>query len=145
MERGGATLRRRYQGRARDMKKRISLRSCLVLFLFTFSAAIAADDAARIVTLAARDASTEEGIRLLENPQRLGFAELHRRAAWRLEGIPPGYYDLDLTYSSGSGRKGQPVGSVRVEVGKARFTVPIQATGGWGKAKIAFSHSAHAR
>jgi len=118
------------------MKTRATIRSGLALVLLTCSPAIAAEDPVRVVTLAARAASTEDGVRLLENPDRLGFPELHQRATWRLEDIPPGYYDLDLTYSSGSGRQGECVGSIRVEVGKERFTVPINATGGWDKTKI---------
>jgi pimeloyl-ACP methyl ester carboxylesterase len=118
------------------MKTRTSTRYCLVLLLLTFSSAIAAEDPVRVVTLVARDATTDDGIRFYEKPERLGFAELHRRATWQLAEVPPGYYDLDLTYSSGSGRRGQQVGSIRVEIGKARFTVPINATGGWGKTKI---------
>jgi len=118
------------------MKKRTSTRSCLALCLFMCSTAIAAQDPVRTVTLKARAASIEDGIRLFENPERLGFSESHRRAAWRLEDITPGFYDLDLIYSSGSGPPGQHVGSIQVEVGKARFTVPINATGGWDKTQI---------
>jgi pimeloyl-ACP methyl ester carboxylesterase len=118
------------------MKTRTTIRSCFALSLLMFSTAIAVEDPVRIVTLKARAASIEDGVRLLENPERLGFPELHRRAAWRLEDITPGLYDLDLIYSSGIGRQGQYVGSIQVEVGKARFTVPINATGGWGKTRI---------
>jgi pimeloyl-ACP methyl ester carboxylesterase len=136
MEGDRSMPRRRPGGRVSDVKTRTSIQSCLALFLLTFSPAFAAEDPVRIVTLEARAASIEDGIRLLENPDRLGFAELHRRAAWRLEDIPPGSYALDLIYASGSGRQGQYVGSIQVEVGKARFTVPINATGGWDKTRI---------
>ena len=118
------------------MTMRTSIQYCLALFLLSFSSAFAAADPVRIVTLEARAATTEDGIRLFENPDRLGFSGLNRRAAWRLEDIPPGFYDLDLIYSSGGGRQGQYVGSIRVDVGQARFTVPINATGGWAKVKI---------
>jgi pimeloyl-ACP methyl ester carboxylesterase len=111
-------------------------RSCPALFLLTFSSAFAAQDALDFVTLEARQAKTEDGIRFLQNPERLGFGELRRKAVWRLEDMRPGRYDLDLTYSSGNGRQGQRCGSIRVVIGKAQFEVPIMATGGWGKARI---------
>ena len=119
------------------MKKRsLSARSCRALFLLAFSSALAAEDALDIVTLEARRAKTEDGVRFLQNPERLGFSELQRKAVWRLEDVRPGLYDVDLTYSSGNGRQGQRSGSIRVAIGKAQFEVPIMATGGWGKARI---------
>jgi pimeloyl-ACP methyl ester carboxylesterase len=125
------------EGARRAVKRHTSTRFCLALLLLADSTAIAAEQPMRVVTLEARDASTEDGVRFLENPDRLGFAELNRRAAWGIEDVPAGYYDLELTYSSGSGPEGKRVGSIRVEVGRARFTLPIRATGGWGKSKIA--------
>ena|GEM_PF-4858044 len=89
-----------------------------------------------IVTLEARHAKTEDGVRFLHNPERLGFAELQRKAVWQLEGMRPGLCDLDLIYSSGNGPEGQRSGSIQVAIGKARFDMPIMATGGWGKARI---------
>jgi len=119
------------------MKKRsLAVRSCLALFLLAFCPALAAEDVVEIVTLEARHAKTEDGVRFLRNPERLGLAELQRTAVWRLEGVQPGLYDLDLTYSSGNGPEGQRSGFVQVAIGKARFNVPIMATGGWGKARI---------
>lgn len=111
-------------------------RSCLALFLPAFCSSLAAEDTVQIVMLEARQAKTQDGVRLLHNPERLGFSELQRKAVWRLEGVRPGLYDVDLTYSSGNRRKGQRSGSIRVTIGKASCERPIMATGGWGKAGI---------
>ena len=117
-------------------RRSLPSRSCLALFLFAFSSALVAEDALDIVTLEARQAKTEDGVRFLQKPERLGFSELQRKAVWRLEDVRPGLYDVDLTYSSGNGRQGQRSGSIRVAIGKAQFEVPIMATGGWAKARI---------
>lgn len=114
----------------------LTARSCLAVLLLALCATLAAEDAVEIVTLEARQARTEDGVRFLQNPERLGFSELQRKAVWRLERVRPGLYDVDLTYSAGSGRAGQRAGSIRVAIGKAQFDVPIVATGGWGKARI---------
>ena len=119
------------------MKKRsLAVRTCLALLLLPLSSALAAEDAVDMVTLKARQATIEDGVRFLQNPERLGFAELRREAVWRLEGVRPGLYDVDLVYSSGSGREGQRSGSIRVAIGKVQSQLPIMATGGWGRARI---------
>ena len=103
------------------MKKRSLLaRSCLALFLLALSSALAAEDALDIVTLEARQAKTEDGVRFLQKPERLGFSELQRKAVWQLEDVRPGLYDVDLTYSAGNGREGRRSGSIQVAIGQAR-------------------------
>lgn len=120
------------------MKNRsLVARSCLSVLLLACSSVFASADAVEIVMLTARQAEIEDGVRVLQYPDRLGFSELRRKAVWRLENVKPGLYDLDLTYSSGTGRKGQRSGSILVAVGKSQVEIPIIATGGWGRAKIA--------
>ena len=108
----------------------------VLLLVLTISSPLSADDFDQIVTLTARQAQIERGLRFLENPERLGFPKLGRKASWRLTGVPPGQYHLDIMYSSGNGPPGRLCGVIRVTVGKAQYKVAVRSTGSWGTAGI---------